>query len=206
VSNFSLVMGVAGGTSDNSIVLLAGIAGLVAGAFSMASGEWISIQSQRELYENELRIEREELRAFPEEERDELEMIYRAKGISPEDAHNLVDTLMDRDDVALDTLAREELGLNPDELGSPLGAAASSFCSFAIGALLPLLPFLVAPGPAALPAAIGLTGVALFAVGATLSLFTGRNAAFSGARMLALGAIAGSFTFAIGRLFGVALG
>ena len=119
VSNFSLVMGVAGGTSDNSIVLLAGIAGLVAGAFSMASGEWISIRSQRELYENELRIEQEELRAFPEEERDELEMIYRAKGITPEAARTLVDTIMNRNDVALDTLAREELGLDPATLGSP---------------------------------------------------------------------------------------
>ena len=119
VSNFSLVMGVAGGTTNNSIVLLAGIAGLVAGAFSMASGEWISIRSQRELYENELRIEQEELRAFPEEERDELEMIYRAKGIAPEAARTLVDTIMNRNDVALDTLAREELGLDPSTLGSP---------------------------------------------------------------------------------------
>ena len=137
VSNFSLVMGVAGGTSNNSIVLLAGIAGLVAGAFSMASGEWISIRSQRELYENELRIEQEELRAFPEEERDELEMIYRAKGITPEAAHALVDTIMSRKDVALDTLAREELGLDPQTLGSPWVAAGSSFLAFAVGASLP---------------------------------------------------------------------
>ncbi len=137
VSNFSLVMGVAGGTSNNSIVLLAGIAGLVAGAFSMASGEWISIRSQRELYENELRIEQEELRAFPEEERDELEMIYRAKGISADDARALVDTLMNRNDVALDTLAREELGLDPQTLGSPWVAAGSSFVAFALGRRAP---------------------------------------------------------------------
>ena len=121
VSNFSLVMGVAGGTSNNSIVLLAGIAGLVAGAFSMASGEWISIRSQRELYENELRIEQEELRAFPEEERDELEMIYRAKGIAPDAARALVDTIMNRNDVALDTLAREELGLDPQHARLAVG-------------------------------------------------------------------------------------
>src|SRR5206468_8899762 len=113
VSNFSLVMGVAGGTTTNSIVVLAGVAGLVAGAFSMASGEWISIRSQRELYENELRIEQEELRAFPEEEREELELIYQAKGIAPDAARLLVDNIMRRGDVALDTLAREELGLDP---------------------------------------------------------------------------------------------
>ena len=127
VSNFSLVMGVAGGTTNNSIVLLAGIAGLVAGAFAMASGEWVSVTSQRELYENELRIEQEELRAFPEEEREELELIYRAKGIPAEEARSLVDNIMNRDDVALDTLAREELGLDPATLGSPWIAAFSSF-------------------------------------------------------------------------------
>src|SRR4029079_9911568 len=163
VSNFSLVMGVAGGTHDNGIVLLAGIAGLVAGAFSMASGEWISIRSQRELYEDELpiekeelralseeelRIEQEELRAFPEEERDELEMIYRAKGISPDDARALVDTIMHRNDVALDTLAREELGLDPRTLGSPWVAAGSSFAAFALGAALPVIPFLFGSGTA----------------------------------------------------------
>ena len=160
VSNFSLVMGVAGGTSDNSIVLLAGIAGLVAGAFSMASGEWISIRSQRELYENELRIEQEELRAFPEEERDELEMIYRAKGISPEAAHTLVDTIMNRNDVALDTLAREELGIDPATLGSPWVAAGSSFAAFAIGAALPVLPFLFGSGtaPTIVAAVLSLVG------------------------------------------------
>ena len=148
VSNFSLVMGVAGGTSNNSVVLLAGIAGLVAGALSMASGEWISIRSQRELYENELRIEQEELRAFPEEERDELEMIYRAKGITPEAAHDLVETIMSRKDVALDTLAREELGLDPQTLGSPWVAASSSFVAFAAGASLPVIPFLFGSGVA----------------------------------------------------------
>ena len=142
VSNFSLVMGVAGGTTNNSIVLLAGIAGLVAGAFSMSSGEWISIRSQRELYENELRIEQEELRAFPEEERDELEMIYRAKGIPADAAHELVESIMSRNEVALDTLAREELGLDPSTLGSPWIAAFSSFGAFALGAALPVIPFL----------------------------------------------------------------
>jgi VIT1/CCC1 family predicted Fe2+/Mn2+ transporter len=205
VSNFSLVMGVAGGTSSNSVVLLAGIAGIVAGAFSMASGEWISIRSQRELYENELRIEQEELRAFPEEERDELEMIYRAKGISPEDARALVDTIMNRNDVALDTLAREELGLDPRTLGSPWVAAGSSFAAFAAGATLPVLPFLFGSGTAPTIVAAVLSVVALFAVGAATSIFTGRHAGRAGLRMALIGAVVAAVTFGIGTLVGQAL-
>jgi len=205
VSNFSLVMGVAGGTSNNSVVLLAGIAGLVAGAFSMASGEWISIRSQRELYENELRIEQEELRAFPEEERDELEMIYRAKGISPEDARALVDTIMNRNDVALDTLAREELGLDPRRLGSPWVAAGSSFAAFASGAALPVLPFLFGSGTAPTIVAALLSVSALFAVGAATSIFTGRHAGRAGLRMALIGAVVAAITFGVGTLVGEAL-
>jgi len=151
VSNFSLVMGVAGGTSTNSFVVLAGVAGLVAGAFSMASGEWISIRSQRELYENELRIEREELRAFPEEE-------------------------------------REELGLDPGQLGSPWVAAVSSFLAFALGAAIPVVPFLIGSGTAATIAAAVVSVIALFAAGAATSIFTGRHAGRSGLRMAAIGA------------------
>ena len=205
VSNFSLVMGVAGGTTNNSVVLLAGIAGLVAGALSMASGEWISIRSQRELYENELRIEQEELRAFPEEERDELEMIYRAKGISPEDAHALVDTIMNRKDVALDTLAREELGLDPQTLGSPWVAAGSSFVAFAVGASLPVIPFLFGSGTAATVVAAVLSIVALFAVGAATSIFTGRHAGRAGLRMALIGTAVAAVTFGIGSLVGQAV-
>ena len=205
VSNFSLVMGVAGGTSNNSIVLLAGIAGIVAGAFSMASGEWISIRSQRELYENELRIEQEELRAFPEEERDELEMIYRAKGISADDARALVDTLMDRNDVALDTLAREELGLDPQALGSPWVAAGSSFTAFALGAALPVIPFLFGSGVAATIVAATVSIVALFAVGAATSIFTGRHAGRAGLRMALIGAVVAAVTFGIGSAVGQAV-
>jgi VIT1/CCC1 family predicted Fe2+/Mn2+ transporter len=205
VSNFSLVMGVAGGTSNNSIVLLAGIAGLVAGAFSMASGEWISIRSQRELYENELRIEQEELRAFPEEERDELEMIYRAKGIAPDDARALVDTIMHRNDVALDTLAREELGLDPQTLGSPWVAASSSFVAFALGAVLPVIPFLFSSGTAPTIVAATLSIVALFAVGAATSIFTGRHAGRAGLRMALIGAVVAAITFGIGSLVGQAV-
>lgn len=205
VSNFSLVMGVAGGTSNNSVVLLAGIAGLVAGALSMASGEWISIRSQRELYENELRIEQEELRAFPEEERDELEMIYRAKGVNPEAAHDLVETIMRRKDVALDTLAREELGLDPQTLGSPWVAASSSFVAFATGASLPVIPFLFGSGVAPTIVAAALSIVALFAVGAATSIFTGRHAGRAGLRMAVIGAVVAAVTFGIGTLVGQAV-
>jgi len=180
VSNFSLVMGVAGGTSSRSFVLLAGVAGLVAGACSMASGEWISLRSQRELYENELRIEREELGAFPDEEREELELIYRAKGLNAEAAHSVVDSLMNRSDVALDALAREELGFDPAALGSPWSAAGMSFVAFGIGAALPVVPFLFGSGTAAAIAAASLSLVALFVVGAATSVFTGRHAGRAG--------------------------
>jgi VIT1/CCC1 family predicted Fe2+/Mn2+ transporter len=205
VSNFSLVMGVAGGTTNNSIVLLAGIAGLVAGAFSMSSGEWISIRSQRELYENELRIEQAELRAFPAEERDELEMIYRAKGIAPEAARTLVDTIMKRNDIALDTLAREELGLDPSTLGSPWTAAISSFAAFALGAALPVIPFLFGSGAAPTVVAAVLSVVALFGVGAATSIFTGRHAGRAGLRMALIGAVVALITFGIGKAVGQAL-
>jgi VIT1/CCC1 family predicted Fe2+/Mn2+ transporter len=202
VSNFSLVMGVAGGTTNNSIVLLAGIAGLMAGAFSMASGEWISIRSQRELYENELRIEQEELRAFPEEEREELEMIYRAKGIAPETARALVDTIMKRSEVALDTLAREELGLDPATLGSPWVAALSSFAAFALGAALPVIPFVFGSGTAPTVIAAVISVLALFGVGAATSIFTGRHAGRSGLRMASIGAVVAVVTFFVGKAVG----
>lgn len=205
VSNFSLVMGVAGGTANNSIVLLAGIAGMVAGALSMASGEWVSIRSQRELYENELRIEREELRAFPEEERDELEMIYRAKGISSDAARTLVDAIMNRDDVALDTLAREELGLDPGALASPWIAAVSSFLAFLLGAALPVIPFLFGSGVAPTLVAAVLSLLALFVVGASTSIFTGRHAGRSGLRMALIGAVVAAVTFGIGNVVGAAV-
>jgi VIT1/CCC1 family predicted Fe2+/Mn2+ transporter len=205
VTNFSLVMGVAGGTSTKSFVVLAGVAGLVAGALSMASGEWVSIRSQVELYQNELRIEREELRAFPEEEREELELIYRAKGVTPHAARTLVDNIMRRSDVALDTLAREELGLDPARLGSPWVAALSSFVAFAVGALLPLFPFLVGSGTAAIVASALVSVVALFAVGAATSIFTGRHAGRSGLRMALIGAAVATVTFLIGTAIGTSV-
>jgi vacuolar iron transporter family protein len=205
VSNFSLVMGVAGGTSNKSIVLLAGVAGLVAGAFSMASGEWVSVRSQRELYENELRIEEQELSAFPEEEREELELIYQAKGIDPEEAKALVDNIMQRPDVALDTLAREELGFVPGTLASPWVAAGSSFAAFAAGAFLPVVPFFFGSGVAAVVVSALLSVVALFGVGAAISVFTGRHAGRSGLRMAAIGAVVATATFLVGKLVGVSV-
>ena len=206
VSNASLILGVAGASADPQVVLLTGVAGMSAGAFAMAAGEYVSVRSQRELFEHQIALERDELAQYPEAEAQELALIYAAKGLPLKDATRLAQTIIADPEHALDTLAREELGLNPDELGSPWGAAISSFLSFAAGALLPLSPFIFAPGPNALPIAIGVTGLTLFGVGAFLSLFTGRNTLYSGARMLLLGALAGGVTFLVGRAAGVALG
>jgi len=206
VSNASLILGIAGASPDANVVLLTGVAGMCAGAFAMATGEYVSMRSQRELFEYQIGLEREELAQYPEAEAQELALIYAAKGLPPEEALKLATQIVADPEHALDTLAREELGLNPDELGSPWGAAISSFLAFAAGALLPLAPFMLMSGPRTLPVAIGVTAVALFAVGALLSLFTGRGALHSGARMLALGGLAGAVTFAVGRLAGVALG
>jgi vacuolar iron transporter family protein len=203
VSNFSLVMGVAGGTSNRSIVMLAGVAGLIAGALSMASGEWVSVRSQRELYENELRIEEQELAAFPDEEREELELIYQAKGVDAAEAKALVANIMARPDVALDTLAREELGLDPRTLGSPWVAAGWSFASFAAGAFLPVVPFFLSSGVAAVVTSAVLSVLALFAVGCAISVFTGRHAGRSGLRMAVIGALVATATFLIGKAVGV---
>ena len=172
----------------------------------MCSSDLLSVQSSRELYQRQLSIEQMELQDFPEEEQEELALIYQAKGLPPERARELAAQLSKNPATSLDTLAREELGLNPEELGSPWGAAISSFLSFGAGALLPLAPFMLAPGPRALPYAIGVTAIALFGVGALLSLFTGRSALRSGARMLLLGGLAGAITYAIGRVAGIAIG
>ena len=206
ISNASLIMGIAGASGDHAVIVLTGVAGLVAGAFSMAAGEYVSVRSQREMYEYQIGLERDELAEYPEEEARELALIYEARGIAPEEAHRMSQKIITDPEQALDTLAREELGLNPENLGSPWGAALFSFVAFAAGSAIPLLPFLVGLGSASLPTAIALTAVALFAVGATLSLFTGRNALLSGARMLAIGAAAGGVTYLVGNLLGVSLG
>jgi vacuolar iron transporter family protein len=205
VSNFALIMGVAGGTGNPSVILLAGIAGLVAGAGSMAAGEWVSVRSQRELYERELEVERWELAEFPEDERAELELIYRAKGLDDTAARQLAESIMADPEVALDTLAREELGLNPSDLGSPWTAALSSFLAFAFGALIPLLPFLFASGTDGLVASAALSAAALGGVGAAISLFTGRSAWRSALRMVLIGGGAAVATYLIGALVGVTL-
>ncbi|HEX4885623.1 MAG TPA: VIT1/CCC1 transporter family protein [Casimicrobiaceae bacterium] len=206
VSNASLILGIAGASADPKVVLIAGAAGLVAGAFSMAAGEYVSVRSQRELYEYQIGLERDELEQYPEAEAQELALIYAAKGVPAREAARIAQKLVNDPEHALDTLAREELGLNPAELGSPWGAAASSFLAFAGGALIPLAPYLVLRDAGALPYVVGATAIALFAIGALLSLFTGRGAVASGLRMLALGGTAALVTHGIGRLFGVALG
>jgi len=210
VSNAALIMGVSGATSnmggDAGVIVLSGVAGLLAGAFSMAAGEYVSVRSQREMFEYQIGLERAELDQYPEEEAAELALIFEHKGMDQAEAKALAARLIADPDRALDTLAREELGLNPEELGSPWGAAGFSFLSFAAGAVLPLLPFLFTGAGRALPVAIGLTAVALFAVGATLSLFTGRNAWLGGLRMLGIGSAAGAGTYIIGKALGVTLG
>lgn len=205
LSNASLILGVAGASAQNSMVMLSGVAGLLAGAFSMASGEYVSVRSQREMFEYQIGLEREELDQYPQEEAAELALIYTAKGIPRDEARSLADRLIQDPERALDTLAREELGLNPDELGSPVGAALSSFVAFSLGALIPLAPYLFWSGASALSISIVSTGVALFSVGAVLSLFTGRRAIQGGLRMLAIGALAGGATYLIGHLLGVTL-
>lgn len=205
VSNASLIFGVAGASSDPAVVLLTGVAGLTAGAFAMATGEFVSVRSQRELFEYQIGLERDELAEYPDAEAQELALIYKAKGLSGGEAERIAKQLVADPEHALDTLAREELGLNPDELGSPWQAAIASLFAFALGAAVPLLPFALGAGSRALAVAGSLTAVALFAVGATLSLFTGRAALASGARMLALGGLAAAVTFGVGKIFGVSI-
>lgn len=205
VSNLSLILGVAGASSNAGFILLSGIAGLLAGAFSMAAGEYVSVRSQREMYEHQIGLERAELAEYPDEEAEELALIYAARGMNREDALALARRTIADPQQALDTLAREELGLNPEELGSPWGAALASFFSFGAGALVPLLPFLFARAEGALIASVAMTGVALFGVGAMISLFTGRSAVRDGLRMLAIGGGAGAVTYLVGTLLGVSL-
>jgi len=206
VSNASLILGVAGAGSDDAIILLSGVAGLLAGAFSMAAGEWVSMRAQREMYEHQIALERAELAEYPEEEAGELALIFTARGMEEAEAKRHADALIADPARALETLTREELGLNPGDLGSPWGAAVSSFLSFALGAAVPLVPFALARGADALAASIAVSAAALFAVGAAISLFTGRGALSGGARMLAIGACAGALTYGIGKLLGVSLG
>ena len=203
VSNLALIMGVAGAGVAPRVVLLAGVAGLLAGAFSMGAGEYISMRVQRELFERLLHIEAHELGTDPEGETRELAELFHKRGIPEELADRVAETLMEDPQTALEIHAKEELGLDPEELGSPWGAASSSFLTFSVGAVVPLAPYLFAEGTAAAIAAVGLALGALFGVGAAMTYFTGRNLAYSGVRMMLIGGGAALVTFWIGRLLGV---
>lgn len=203
VSNASLIMGMVGANADTGIVLTTGIAGLLAGALSMASGEYVSVRSQRELFEHQIALEKAELAEYPEAEAEELALIYASRGLGMDEARALATRMVSDPAVALDVLSREELGLNPDDLGSPIGAAGFSFAAFTLGALIPLLPFFLgATLPRAALVGVAFTAAALFGTGAAMSLFTGRSAIAGGARMLAIGGGAGALTYAIGSLVG----
>jgi vacuolar iron transporter family protein len=181
------------------------VAGLLAGAFSMGAGEYISVTSQRELFEREIALEAEEIEAMPEEEANELALIYRAKGVGREEAEAMAARIMGDRGTALDTMAREELGLNPDELGSPWGVATSSFVAFAVGAVVPVLPWLLASGTAAFVGSMLASAVALLMVGAGISLLTGRPLLVAALRQLLVGGLAAGATFGIGRVIGVSV-
>jgi vacuolar iron transporter family protein len=204
VSNASLVLGVAGAGADTHYALLTGAAGMLAGALSMAAGEYVSVRSQREMYEYQIALEREEVAEYPEEEAEELALIYEARGVDINKAREVSRALLANPEQALDVLSREELGLNPDDLGSPIGAATTSFLSFALGALIPLVPFIAkrSTGIATLEITAALVCVALFGIGLTLSLFTGRDAIKGAFRMVLIGAGAGVVSFLVGRLIG----
>lgn len=203
VSNLSLILGVAAANADVNMIILAGTAGLLAGACSMGAGEYISVRSQREVYEYQIAIEKKELEEYPEEEMEELTLIYEARGIPKDEAGRLAKLMVENPKTALDTLAREELGLNPDDLVSPIGAMLASFFSFAFGAFIPLVPFLYFAYPVNMFVSIAITGVSLFLIGMLVSLYTDRSAILSGFRMLLIAAIAGSLTYGIGYLMGV---
>ncbi len=207
LSVFSLVMGVAGAGRPSGEILLTGAAGLMAGALSMALGEWISVQSSRELYEHQLKIEKAELDSNPEAEAEELALIYQAKGLAPEEAQKLAQRLIADPATALDTLAREELNIDPEELGgSAWEAALMSFGLFAVGGILPVLPYLIWTGTAGIVASATASAAGLFAMGAIITLMTGRNAILSGLRMVMFGLLAAALTFGIGHLIGISLG
>jgi vacuolar iron transporter family protein len=206
VSNTSLVMGFAGSGASSAAILFAGLAGLLAGAFSMAAGEYISMRSQKESYEREISLESQELRDDPEAEAEELALIYRAKGLDADEAQRIAVTIMKDRDAALDTMAREELGLDPDELGSPWSAAISSLLSFAVGAVVVVLPYVFSSGLLALIVAIASACVALFVVGAAIGVLNGRGALPSGMRQLLVGGGAALLVFAVGHFAGAHAG
>lgn len=206
VSNFSLVMGIAGATAGQQGVLLAGLAGLLAGALSMSLGEWISVKSSQELYENQMQIEMEELETNPEGEMKELALIYMAKGIPEDQAQQMAADIMKDKSHAHEILIKEELGINAEELkGSAVEAAVYSFILFAIGAIIPVLPFIFTSGMKAVLISVLASAVGLFLIGAAITLFTGKNVWYSGLRQVMFGLAAAAITFGIGKLIGVSI-
>lgn len=203
VSNVSLILGVAGASPAPGVVRLAGLAGLIAGAFSMGSGEYVSMKAQRELLLRELAIEEREIARHPDAERHELAAIYRERGITPDVAERLAAELHRDPGLALQAHARDELGIDPNQLGSPWLASVSSFAAFCVGAVIPLLPWFFASGNGATIASVILGGVAALVIGALLSRFTGRSLVRSAVRQLGIAALAASVTYAVGRLVGV---
>jgi VIT1/CCC1 family predicted Fe2+/Mn2+ transporter len=203
VSNVALILGVAGAHPAAGVVRLAGLAGLIGGSVSMAAGEYVSMTAQNELLERELEMERIELKRRPESERLELIQLYRSRGIDAETAEDLASTMMRDPEVALETHAREELGIDPGSLGSPVAAAVSSFLAFAAGAVIPLVPWFVTSGTGAIVASVILGIFSALFVGAALAQFTGRSALRSSLRQLTWSAIPAAITYAIGSAVGV---
>jgi len=206
VSNLSLIMGIAGATPDPKFILLSGIAGLLAGAFSMAAGEYISVQSQREVLHRQIALERAELAAIPEEEKEDLVGIYVSKGIPEPDALRIADKIFEDPETALETLVREKLGLDATQISSPWSAAGGSFAAFCLGAIVPIIPYLFGGGTLILVTTFVVSLAALFVVGALVSLLTGRSLLFSGFRQVGLGAAAAILTYFVGRVIGVSVG
>lgn len=202
VSNVSLVMGMAGAAPAPGVVLLAGLAGVVAGALSMALGEYVSVKVQRESFESLIALEKREIALHPAHEQHEITVIYRAKGIPAQDAEHIAAQVMREPEVALDLMAREELGLNPDELGSPIAVALSSMAAFGSGAIVPVLPFLFLPVPTAAPVAVALTVIALLITGGSTARMIGKPALRGALRLALLGAAAAIITFVAGRIAG----
>lgn len=217
LSNFNLLMGVAGASlaassvasadKQNMQIIMAGMAGLLAGAISMALGEWISVQSSRELYENQIQTEEGEILENPEEEIEELALIYQSRGLDQTSAKSLAAKIMSSPDTALDHLVRDELGIDPDELGgSAWEAAITSFLLFALGAIIPLVPFFFTNGTAAISISAAASAVGLFGIGAAITIFTGRSVLYSGFRQVIFGLIAAAATFSLGHIIGTAIG
>jgi VIT1/CCC1 family predicted Fe2+/Mn2+ transporter len=203
VSNLALVMGVAGATSDAAFIVLAGIAGLIAGAFSMGVGEYISVQSQRELLDYQVAFQRKQLREAPEQERAILAGIYLERGFSPDEADRFVDAVFDEEDHAVRHLIFEEVGLDERSIGSPVTAALGSFVAFTMGAFVPLAPYLLLAGAAAFVGSFGISLVALAVLGTGIALLTRRPIPYGAARQVLLGGAAAAVTYGVGTLLGV---